>query len=193
MISICQPSALEREIGTVLNRKAKYFMLTLIVFWAFVPSAHPKNHKIIAETIEWTWEVKPEHPRTGLPNVLLVGDSITRNYFPAVRQALEGKANVYLFASSACAGDPLLNAQLSEFFHMEGVPFQVIHFNNGMHGWGYTEAEYGSGVAELIRTLKSHAHEAALIWANTTPVRKDNSDGATNARIQERNTIANGL
>jgi len=177
----------------VLNRKAKYFIFALIALLGFVPSAFPKNHKIISETIEWTWEVKPERPQAGLPNVLLVGDSITRNYFPAVRQALEAKANVYLFASSTCAGDPRLPAQLSEFFNMEGVPFRVIHFNNGMHGWGYTEAEYGSGVAELIHTLKSFARDAALIWANTTPVRKDNPEGATNARIKERNTIADDL
>ena len=38
----------------------------------------------IPEEIEWTWEVRPAASDPGLPNVLLLGDSITRNYYPAV-------------------------------------------------------------------------------------------------------------
>jgi hypothetical protein len=34
------------------------------------------------EEIEWTWEVRPVHADAKLPNVLLLGDSITRYYFP---------------------------------------------------------------------------------------------------------------
>jgi hypothetical protein len=54
----------------------------------------------IPEAIEWTWEVRPPHPDAKLPNVLLLGDSITRNYFPEVTSDLTGVANVYLMASS---------------------------------------------------------------------------------------------
>jgi hypothetical protein len=45
---------------------------------------------------------RPPHPDDSLPNVLLVGDSITRNYFPEVTRQLKGVANVYLMASSIC-------------------------------------------------------------------------------------------
>jgi hypothetical protein len=171
-------------------RKTKSLVGIPLLAMLLVPPAVARSGKVITETIEWTWEVKPEHPQSGLPNVLLVGDSITRNYFPAVRQTLEGKANVYLFASSTCAGDPRMPAQLAEFFAMEGVPFQVIHFNNGMHGWGYSEAQYRDGLKDLLRALKAKAPRAFLVWANTTPVRKDNSDGASNARIKARDDIA---
>lgn len=41
-----------------------------------------QSQKSIAEEIEWTWEVRPQHADSRLPNVLLLGDSITRNYFP---------------------------------------------------------------------------------------------------------------
>jgi hypothetical protein len=58
----------------------------------------------ITEKIEWTWTDRPEAPVAGLPNVLLVGDSITRAYYPAVAKDLAGVANVYLFATSAPAG-----------------------------------------------------------------------------------------
>lgn len=47
---------------------------------------------------------------------------------------LKGKANVYLFASSARAGDSRLPNQLAEFLKMENLRFRVIQFNNGMHG-----------------------------------------------------------
>jgi len=146
--------------------------------------------KSIAEKIEWTWEVTPDHSRPDLPNVLLVGDSITRNYFPAVTKELDGKANVYLFATSASVGDFRLAAQLREFFAMENTHFRVIHFNNGMHGWGFTEPEYRAAFPEFIVALHSGDPGAKLIWANTTPVRKDNPEGATNARIAVRNDIA---
>jgi len=60
----------------------------------------------LPESIEWTWEVRPEKPLPALPNVLLIGDSITRAYFPQVQKDLEGVANVYLMATSASIGDP---------------------------------------------------------------------------------------
>ena len=149
--------------------------------------------KTIAEKIEWTWEVTPEHPRPDLPNVLLVGDSITRNYFPAVTKELAAKANVYLFATSTSVGDSRLAGQLREFFAMEKTHFQVIHFNNGMHGWAYTEPQYRAAFPGLFQTLRSMWPRAKLIWATTTPVRPDAKTGATNPRIDERNAIALSL
>ena len=144
---------------------------------------------MIAEPIEWTWEVRPENPQPQLPNVLLVGDSITRNYYPDVTKDLAGRANVYLFATSASVGDPRLSAQLKEFFALENVRFRVIHFNNGMHGWGYTEAEYKAAFPGLIQALHEDAPGAKLVWANVTPVKKDDPAWTTNARIDARNAI----
>ena len=89
------------------------------------------------EEIEWTWEVRPVHADATLPNVLLLGDSITRAYFPEVKKQLDGVANVYLMASSTSVGDPRLGAQIAEFEKSQGVQFAVVHLNNGMHGWAY--------------------------------------------------------
>ena len=142
------------------------------------------------EEIEWTWEVRPTHVDPKLPNVLLVGDSITRNYFPEVGRQLADIANVYLFASSTSVGDPRLPRQLNEFASMENVPFTVVHFNNGMHGWAYSEAEYKNAFPILLHELTAIAPNASLIWATTTPVRAEKSPGPTNARIDARNGIA---
>jgi hypothetical protein len=142
------------------------------------------------EEIEWIWEVRPQPADASLPNVLLVGDSISRNYFPQVTRDLKGVANVYLIASSICVGDPRLPEELVSFAKMEGVPFRVVHFNNGMHGWDYSEAEYKAGFPAYLAALHQIARGAAFVWATTTPVRKDKEPGPTNARVVARNAIA---
>jgi lysophospholipase L1-like esterase len=145
----------------------------------------------IPEEIEWTWEVRPPHPDIKLPNVLLLGDSISRNYFPEVTKDLAGAANVYLMASSTSVGDPRLPQEIREFAAMEHVPFRVVHFNNGMHGWGYTEAQYKAAFPDFLRTVRSLVHDnSALIWATTTRVQPQAFNGATNDRIDSRNAIA---
>lgn len=148
----------------------------------------------IPEEIEWTWEVRPPHPDPKLPNVLLLGDSISRNYFPEVRKSLAGIANVYLMASSTSVGDPRLEHQIREFAATESVRFRVVHFNNGMHGWAYTEGQYRAAFPAFLHAVQSIAEKGgALIWASTTPVRSDAATGATNPRVEARNRIALGF
>jgi hypothetical protein len=145
----------------------------------------------IPEEIEWTWEVRPLHPDPQLPNVLLLGDSITRNYFPEVRKDLAGVANVYLMASSTSVGDPRLPLQIAEFAAMEKVRFRVVHFNNGMHGWGYSEEQYQAEFPKFLRAVHALAEKnGTLIWATCTPVRDDLAGSATNARVDDRDAIA---
>src|SRR5580698_10003894 len=145
------------------------------------------------EEIEWTWEVRPTHADAKLPNVLLLGDSITRAYFPEVQKQLTGVANVYLMASSTSVGDPRLSRQIEEFSAAEGVSFSVVHFNNGMHGWAYSEAEYREAFPSFVSEIRAIAPKAALIWATSTPVKKETEPGPTNARVDARNGIAQVL
>ncbi|MFP5211491.1 MAG: SGNH/GDSL hydrolase family protein [Acidobacteriota bacterium] len=163
----------------------------LATIWLCALGAMAQAHLPITEKIEWTWTDRPETPTTNLPNVLLVGDSITRGYYPQVAKDLSGVANVYLFATSCASGDPRLPGQLHDYFRMMGVHFAVVHFNNGMHGWGYTEQQYASGLPDMIAALRRGAPDAKLIWASTTPVLHDaTGNEATNARINERNRLA---
>lgn len=147
----------------------------------------------IPEVIEWTWEVRPSALDPKLPNVLLLGDSITRNYFPKVVQDLTGVANVYLMAGSTSVGDPRLAHQIDEFAAMEGVRFQVVHFNNGMHDWRYTEEQYKAAFPSYLQAVARLAGSSGtLIWTTTTPVLPA-AHGATNPRIDARNAIADFL
>ena len=123
--------------------------------------------------------------------MLLLGDSISRNYFPQVTKDLTGVANVYLLAVSTSVGDPRLSHQIDEFTRMENVPFRVVHFNNGMHGWAYTEAQYKTAFPELLHSVQAIAgKDGGLVWATITPVKPNAFNGATNPRIAERNRIA---
>jgi len=184
----------QRKMSSSIGRMRFYrknSLLALVIAVAGVLSLIAQQPRSIPEEIEWTWEVRPPHPDSHLPNVLLVGDSISRNYFPEVTKDLEGVANVYLMASSACVGDQRLPHQIAEFAAMEQVHFRVVHFNNGMHGWNYSEGEYKAAFPEFLQAVYSLVDKGgALIWANTTPVRPGASNGASNPRIEERNAIA---
>jgi hypothetical protein len=169
----------------------KSSLLVLVLMMAGFLSTMAQQPQSIPEEIEWTWEVRPAHPDAKLPNVLLLGDSISRNYFPEVTKHLEGVANVYLMASSSCVGDPRLLRQIAEFAALERVRFRVVHFNNGMHGWAYNEAEYRTAFPAFLRAVRSLVDkDGTLIWTSTTPVRPGANNGASNTRIEERNAIA---
>ena len=180
------------KLGT--NYRGRHFLRGMLVIVALVLGIRPSlavKPISVSEEIEWTWEVRPPHPDAKLPNVLLLGDSISRNYFPEVTKDLSGVANVYLMAISTSVGDPRLPHQIAEFKAMENVPFRVVHFNNGMHGWSYTETQYKAAFPELLRRVRTLAgKDGALVWATTTPVKPNAFNGATNPRVNERNRIA---
>ena len=129
-------------------------------------SAAPAPH-VARESIEWADIWIPEANGTTLPRVLLIGDSITRGYYPQVAEKLKGKASVARLATSKSLGDPVLLAEVA--LVLDQCRFDVVHFNNGLHGWGYTEAGYGKAFPELVATIRKHAPKAKLIWATTTP------------------------
>src|ERR1700738_1828414 len=170
------------------------FLTSLALGMLFIPTltiAQP--NKAIAEEIEWTWEVRPQHVDTRLPNVLLLGDSITRNYFPQVTKDLAGIANVYLMASSTSVGDPRLPNQIAEFAALQRVSFSVVHFNNGLHGWDYADVVFESHFPPFLQAIRTLPGPPKLIWATITPVKPEASNGATNPRIDSRNEIARAV
>lgn len=153
-------------------------------------SAAPLQPAQSYEKIEWTWADHPVNPDRRLPDVLLIGDSITRNYYPATEAALAGKANVYLFATSASLIDPRWERQVTEALTMFGRDFAVVHFNNGIHGPAYDDRRYEQRFPAAVAALRRLAPSARLIWASTTPVREGAKDSIDNLRIATRNAVA---
>lgn len=121
-----------------------------------------------------------------LPRVLLIGDSISIGYTPAVRDQLKGKANVHRIPTN---GGPTINGLKNLTAWLGTSKWDVIHFNWGLHDLKYVKAgtgeliqnttepgshpqvplaDYEKNLATLVGQLK--ATGAKLIWCATTPV-----------------------
>ena len=146
------------------------------------------------EEIEWCdlWVRSAGH--NGLPRVLCIGDSICRGYYPQVERLLDGRAACARLATSRFAADPVYQQELA--LVLGQYRFQVIHLNNGLHGWDYSEGDYAVGVRDLVEFLRRLAPAAALVWAASTPIYQAGAPGAFDPRHQrviERNRIAAGI
>lgn len=143
------------------------------------------------ESIEWC-DIWISHANeTNLPRVLLIGDSITRDYYPEVEKHLAGKAYVARLATSRFISDPVLLQEIA--LVLDNTKFDIIHFNNGMHGWQHSEKEYDAAFPKYLATIKAHAPHAKLIWANTTTLQTSpagDSPQRSDERIAQRNAIA---
>lgn len=121
----------------------------------------------------------------GLPRVLLIGDSISIGYTVPVRDLLKGKANVHRPLTN-CGPTTKGVAELDEW--LGDKPWDVIHFNFGLHDLKYMgpkgenladpqsatshqqvpPAEYEANLRRIVERLKKTG--AKLIWRSTTPV-----------------------
>jgi lysophospholipase L1-like esterase len=151
----------------------------------------PPGRHVAREPIEWIRLWLPNVNKKDLPQVLLLGDSITQAYYEDVSADLKGKAYVGYLTSSLSVGDPMLPQQIA--LVLKNYRFDVIHFNNGLHGKDYTEEEYARYFPKFVKTIQANAHGAELIWTSSTPVRmgKDMSEFAPRtSRVVARNKIA---
>ncbi len=119
-------------------------------------------------------------PNPSLPNVLIIGDSISLGYTPVVRQLLSGKANVFRIPDNAGTTGDILQS-LSKWLDAVGQDhFKVIAFNAGLHdlilqGKGGSSptylvplSEYGPNLEKIIAQLQPRAD--TLLWISTTVV-----------------------
>lgn len=153
--------------------------------------SHAGQPHIAREAIEWCNIWIPDANGTRLPRVLLIGDSITQGYYAKVAELLKDKASVARLTTSKSIGDPVLLGEVA--LVLGQCQFDLVHFNNGLHGWGYSEREYEKSFPEVVATICKHAPKARLIWATTTPMRKAGdltvvAEGTH--RVKARNKIA---
>lgn len=127
-----------------------------------------------------------EDPR--LPRVLIIGDSISGHYLYEVRELMQGKANVigessmnkegtwasmgpnFYRSDQASKGDNLKN------FLAERGPFDIVHFNNGIHNFAGAKPGDETPYAEQLRTVVAtiRASGAVCLFANSTGTIGDN-------------------
>ncbi|WP_455498651.1 SGNH/GDSL hydrolase family protein [Coprobacter sp.] len=166
-------------------------IVTVLIFSG--NSIQAKKEKTVPkrETVEWLDVWMPHTNDNKLPRVLLIGNSITRGYYPKVEKLLRGKAYVARLTTSKSLGDPALIQEINLI--MGYYKFDLIHFNNGLHGWEYSEKEYDEAFPGMIKAIQKNAPDAKLIWATTTPIRTGKNCEQLEkrvARIITRNQIA---
>src|SRR6266516_6546925 len=124
--------------------------ISTVIFSLLFPLSIAAAAPPAREAIEWC-DIWISHANeTNLPRVLLIGDSIARYYYPEVEKRLAGKAFVARLATSRFLADPVLLKEIEMV--LEGTKFDVIHFNNGMHGWQHSEEAYRKAFPKLIKT-----------------------------------------
>jgi hypothetical protein len=123
-----------------------------------------------------------------LPNVLIIGDSISMGYTPFIKNILEGKATVW-HPDENCEGTTKGVLKIEEW--LGNTKWNIIHFNFGLHDLKHVNKETGAPSTKpedpkqadikqysvnleiIVRKLKSSG--AKLIFATTTPVPEKSS------------------
>ncbi len=141
---------------------------------------------------------------SSLPQVLIIGDSISLGYTPALPGLLKGKAIVrHNPGNAGHTGMGLANIKR----YLAGGKWDVIHFNWGL--WDlcyrnpksktqgrrdkingkltYTPEQYRANLQKIVASLKRT--KAKLIWATTTPI-PENEAGRKLGDAVKYNTIA---
>lgn len=153
------------------------------------------------------------HPKKGLPNVLLYGDSISIAYTTTVREELKGKASVFrIFNNGQSSHEfiPKMEKLEQTMFepHLKGgwdFKWDLIHFNVGLHDLKYIKKGAGldkknGTIVSDIATYKENLHgicqylqrkfpDTKLVFATTTPV-PENAKGRFAGDAKKYNTAA---
>lgn len=144
-------------------------------------------------------EVDPQ-----LPNVLLLGDSISMGYVLNVREQLDGKANVWRPATNC---GPTIRGLESLDKWIGPTKWDVIHFNFGLHDLKFIGPDgqnladpfspgshyqvpieqYQANLTVIAKRLK--ATGAKVIWCETTPV-PEGSEGRISGDAKRYNEVA---
>jgi len=118
------------------------------------------------EAIEWIgirWH--DEETTRGMKRVLLIGDSIVAGHGTDLRDRLKGKYAVDYFATSKTASDTDYWSDLE--FMLKRYHYELIIFNNGLHGTNLPDEDYIGAVEDVIGKLRAISPRVA--WRTTTP------------------------
>jgi hypothetical protein len=173
------------NLRTMLNKVIT--LLSCCLVFGCVSHSDKKEVVIINENTEWThtWIVNTND--TILPKVLIVGDSHVERYYGVVAKKLGSNVSCSKFTTSKSLGDPVFIKQLESVLIL--CNFDIIFFNNGLHGGDYPIEEYSKFVPIAYDLLRRNAKKS-VIWVNSTAIKKKdniNEFAPRNQQIIERN------
>lgn len=147
------------------------------------------------ERIEWDDIWCQDANITDKKRVLVIGDSISRGY----RNFLINKIGEEYAVDSVATSKAVDNEQfitLLEYMKAKSPEYEIIQFNNGLHGWHLSYEEYENCYLEILGHIKRLFPIAKLFLALTTPVREmKNVDcfDARNTDVIKRNHVAKAI
>ncbi len=196
-----------------LPRAAAMILVWAMAYTAFAADpavTPPKTGAAAVQPTDWAFTPDPK-----LPNVLILGDSISIGYTRDVRSALNGKANVYrpMAANGKgpenCSGTTRGVQRTDRWIADPAIKWSVIHFNFGLHDLKHTKkagddaiskdlsdpvqadvAQYSQNLEAIVQKLKGSG--ARLIFATTTPC-PETSTGRTADEPPKYNEAALGI
>ncbi|MDF2537821.1 MAG: hydrolase family protein [Herbinix sp.] len=143
------------------------------------------------EYIEWCDFWIEDQNNKDKPRVLLVGDSITRDYKGPVMELFKSEVTVNVMASSRGMDNEDYYFELGYILNRDRFEYSAIHLNNGLHGNHLLADEYESLLDKTVLYIKENS-KAAIIIALSTPVYRDDTkyENEDNERVLERNKRA---
>ena len=153
----------------MLSRRS-WCLLVLLALGSFNPvDGQETDARLHADGKGWRLD-KAKLVDATRPRVLLIGDSILNGYLKSVTAALEGQAYVDAWVNPYCQSEHV-NRLLAEV--VEHGPYDVVHFNMGLHGWQPGRIKDGTFeplTRAYVDVLREKLPRAKVIWANSTPV-----------------------
>jgi lysophospholipase L1-like esterase len=146
----------------------------------------------------------PTPPRTLVPRILLLGDSIRQSYQPLVAAKLEGRA-VVTGPADNCRFALYTAMRLGGWINECGKP-DIIHWNNGLWDCGrhrgrgplqFSVADYLANLQMVLTGLRGLT--SRIIFATSTPVHPNRPTGPDcewswdNTDIERYNAAASDL
>jgi len=149
----------------------KFSIVFLLLLGSSLPDYAQQEKDSRLHPIGNSWGFYQDSDTTQKKRVLLIGDSILGGYLEWVKNALGSNVSVDYWITG-------LNERSAELFPylrqiMLHGPYDVIHFNIGLHGWAkgrVEDSQYATIMQQYVSILKKGSPKACLIWATTTPV-----------------------
>lgn len=134
--------------------------------------------------------LSPEDEAASL-RILFIGDSITNGSFPKCRDILrkeytKKKLNLDFLVTSKGIDNPDIIREIDYMF--SHCNYDLIHFNNGLHGMGIPDDEYESCYDEVISHILKKYPASKLALMTVTPLSKNGDTKVfCNERVDARN------
>jgi hypothetical protein len=158
-------------------KKIIFQTLSLLFTFVTITSAQTKKAKRVNP-------MAPIEEVKGLPDVLIIGDSISIGYTLPTRALLKGKVNLHRIPTN---GGPTTKGVTEIEKWLGKRKWDLIHFNWGLHDLKYmgkdgtnlvpkekggivqvSLSEYEKNLEKLVIRMKKSAKQ--LVWRNTTPI-----------------------